>query len=131
MTQISKFRLNQKVQERILRNLFIAISKINKERQSKLFLDDLLTRTEKVVLAKRLAIALLLQSGSSYSDIKDLIKVSASTISSVNNKLNTGKGYREVINKLLSVESQQKDSWLTNFLNSKASISARNKTLPL
>ena len=129
MSQISKLKLNKKVQEDILKNLFISISKINKDELSKVFLEDLLTRTEKIVLAKRLAIALLLESGRSYSEIKDIVKVSASTISTVNNSLNNGKGYREIIKKLHSLESKQENSWLFDLFNSKASISSRRRLL--
>ena|SRR3989344_963250 len=129
MTQVSRFKLNRKIQEQIIRNLFISISKVNKEDISKLFLEDLLTRTEKIVLAKRLSIALLLESGKSYSEIKDIVKVSASTISSVNNKLNTGQGYREVIKKLHSLETKQESSGLLDFLNSKASLNSRVRFL--
>ena len=129
MTQVSRLKLNRKFQENILRNLFISISKVNKEDLSKLFLEDLLTRTEKIVLAKRLSIALLLESGKSYSEIREIVKVSASTISSVNNKLNTGHGYRAVIKKLHALETKQENSSLLDFLNSKTSLSSRNRFL--
>src|SRR3989344_801225 len=112
MTQVSKFKLDKKTQDTLLKNLLTVISKLNKEDQAKLFLDDLLTRTEKIVLAKRLAIALMLESGKSYEEIKDLLKVSSSTIGVINNRLNSCSGYKLVINHLQKMESKSKNSWL-------------------
>ena len=130
MTQVSKFKLDRKIQDTLLKNLLTVISKLNKEDQAKLFLDDLLTRTEKIVLAKRLAIALMLQSGKSYSEIKEILKVSSSTIGVINNRLNTGSGYKLVIGRLQKMESESKDSWLFDFFNSKSSLESRNRIIP-
>ena len=129
MTQVSKFKLDRKIQDTLLKNLLTVISKLNKEDQAKLFLDDLLTRTEKIVLAKRLAIALMLESGKSYEEIKDLLKVSSSTIGVINNRLNSGSGYKLVINHLQKMESKSKNSWLFDFINSKSSLKSRNRML--
>src|SRR3990172_2758701 len=129
MTQVSKFKLDKKTQDNLLKNLLTVISKLNKEDQAKLFLDDLLTRTEKIVLAKRLAIALMLESGNSYIEIKDLLKVSSSTIGVINNQLNNGAGYKMVIGRLQKMETKNKSSWLFDFINSKSSLKSRNRIL--
>lgn len=129
MTQVSKFKLDKKTQDNLLRNLLTVISKLNQEDQAKLFLDDLLTRTEKIVLAKRLAIALMLESGKSYEEIKNLLKVSSSTIGVINNRLNSGSGYKLVINQLQKMESKNKGSWLFDFINSKSSLKSRNRLI--
>ena len=129
MTQVSKFKLDKKTQDNLLKNLLTVISKLNKEDQAKLFLDDLLTRTEKMVLAKRLAIALMLESGNSYIEIKDLLKVSSSTIGVINNQLNNGAGYKMVIGRLQKMETKNKSSWLFDFINSKSSLKSRNRIL--
>lgn len=129
MTQVSKFKLDKKTQDTLLKNLLTVISKLNKEDQTRLFLDDLLTRTEKIVLAKRLAIALMLESGKSYEEIKDILKVSSSTIGVINNRLNSGSGYKLVISQLQKMESKGKNSWLFDLINSKSSLKSRNRIM--
>lgn len=129
MSQISRIKLKNKVYDSILHNLFVTVSKINKEQVSQVFLENLLTRTEKVVLAKRLAIALLLESGKGYSEIKDLVKVSSSTISNVNDKLESNRGYRKVVRRLHSLEAKKENSWLFDLISSKSSLKSRNRIL--
>jgi len=127
MSQVSRNKLDLKTQNNLLKNFLLVISKLNKEEQAKLFLDDLLTRTEKIVLAKRLAIALMLESGKSYDEIKDLLKVSSSTIGLVNNQLNNGFGYKLVLKGLLRPKKQSKDSLLLDFIKSKSSLKSRKR----
>ena len=66
------------------------------------FLTDLLTPTEKVMLAKRLAIALMLIKGYDYASIRSSLKVSPQTIGSVSLWLKySGSGYRKSIERII------------------------------
>lgn len=67
------------------------------------FLDDLLTPVEKIMLAKRVAIAfLLLEDNFGYEYISKTLKVSRGTIARVNSVLITqGKGYKQILGNML------------------------------
>lgn len=80
--------------------LWEVISKINSRSEIKDFVSDILSPTEKTMIAKRLAIASLLLRGYNYEAIKDLLKVSQSTISKVAIPLNNNMGYKTAINKV-------------------------------
>jgi uncharacterized protein YerC len=70
------------------------------------FFNDLLTPTERIVLAKRLAIAILLAKGYGYAAIRKTLHVSPPTIATVSIALRyKGEGYRRVVNKLLKEET--------------------------
>ena len=73
------------------------------------FIHDLLTPTEKVMLSKRLSIAVLLAKGYDYRTISGLLKVSTSTILSVVRKQSIfGEGYRLVVGKVIRNEELEK-----------------------
>ena len=64
--------------------------------------DSLFTKTERLMLAKRLAIALLLERGRSYKDISRVLKVSSVTIGLVRNNIMKGnQPYSDLIRNLL------------------------------
>jgi len=69
------------------------------------FLEDFLTPTERIVLAKRITIAFMLKKGYDYEIIKSILKVSQSTVSAINLKLKySGKGYHKILDKILLQE---------------------------
>lgn len=75
------------------------------------FIEDLLSPTERVMLIKRLAIAVLLVKGYTYDDIDDTLKVSRSTIMNVSIWLKHGKnGYRKAANQIM--EAQKKEEFI-------------------
>jgi len=125
MAQLSRFKLDRKTQNEILENFFKSFSDLRTNDQVQLFIDDLLTRTEKIMLSKRLAIAVLLHSGTSYQEIKTTLKVSGATIASVNNSLNQGSGYTLVISKL--IKNSSKEGWFKTLLHSKTNMKSRSK----
>lgn len=103
MAQISKRLLNKKVSHRIFEIFTEVISTLNKPTDIQDFLDDLLSPTEKIMLAKRLTIAYLLLKGYKQRSICSILKVSLSTVNKVSTNLQTkGRGYKEVIGKLFT-----------------------------
>jgi uncharacterized protein YerC len=87
MPQISLRKMNPEIEKRTL-DVFVAVllnSRASLNPSS--FIDLFLTPTEKIMLAKRVAIAILIKRGYSYDLIKSCLKVSQSTISGIVNQL--------------------------------------------
>ena len=106
MAQISRRKLNPKVQEKI-ENLFEDFLKtIGKHPKASEVVADLFTPTEKVMLAKRITIAYLLyQNKSDIRNIADAIKVSTTTVAHINFILkNSGSGFRTILSRLEKTE---------------------------
>ncbi|MEK7622494.1 MAG: YerC/YecD family TrpR-related protein [Patescibacteria group bacterium] len=109
MAQISKYKLSVKAEAEI-KSLFTEIvSLLSRPEDIVAFLDDFLTPTERIVLAKRITIAFLLKQGCSYETIMHTLKVSAPTISDVSLKLKySGKGYHQILDKILAQKKIKK-----------------------
>lgn len=85
--QISKRALNPKLEKEIKKMLSQVVADLPNNEKAEIFLQDFLTETEYIVLAKRLAVMYYLSKGSSYEKIKKEVKVSSATIASVQNAL--------------------------------------------
>lgn len=83
MPQISKRYVKPAVKEKI-DNLFIeCIAECRNQKEAANFINVLLTRTEKTVIAKRVAIALMLTKGYTAAEIDEKLKVSQATVYTV------------------------------------------------
>lgn len=108
MSKISKRFLNKEIEERIFNIFWKTISSLQKPGDAKDFFQDLLSPAEQTMLAKRLAIAVLLIKGFSYSQIDDAIKVSRPTIMNVSLWLkHRGKGYKKAVENILKDEKKE------------------------
>ncbi|RJQ37341.1 hypothetical protein C4559_03820 [Candidatus Microgenomates bacterium] len=120
MAQISKYPILKDVEKRISEIFKNTISNLNSSEDIEDFFKDFLSPVEKIMLAKRLSIAVLLGKGYSYSSISKILRVTSSTISSVNISLKySGKGYKKMVEKVLKDEKtsefwQKIDDFLTN-----------------
>jgi uncharacterized protein YerC len=83
MSQISKKRLDKDVEREMFNQFWASLSKIDTPSAASEFFSDLLTKTEKYVLAKRFTCAILLVRGHSASEINKSIHLTYSTIGSV------------------------------------------------
>ena len=83
MSQISKKRLDKDVESEMFNQFWASLSKIDTPSTASEFFSDLLTKTEKYVLAKRFTCAILLVRGRSASEINKSIHFTYSTIGSV------------------------------------------------
>jgi len=109
MAQVSRRFIKPKVQERIISLFLSSIVLTGSQEAAASFIDDLLTPTEKIVLAKRLSVAFMLLEGYDYESIKDTLKVSSPTIGNVSVWLKVkGNGVRATIRKIKRNESLQK-----------------------
>ena len=101
MTHVSRKKLPNKVLRQILDSfLFVLTSTKKKEEMSK-FLDAFLSNTEKIMLAKRLAIVFLLSEAVEETKISETLLVTKSTVSRIKLWYETkGSGYKIAITKL-------------------------------
>lgn len=109
MPQVSKRFLNQKTQDRIFSLFISGIVTCSSKDSAISLVEDLLTPTEKIMLAKRFSIAYMLLVGYDYDSIISILKVSRTTVGHVSLWLKVkGNGFREVISKIKSNESTRK-----------------------
>lgn len=109
MSKISKRVLHQELENYIF-DLFIkTISDLKNESEVKNFVEDLLSPSERIMLIKRLAIAILLSKDYTYDAIDETLKVSRPTITRVSISLKYGKsGYQQVTQKILQRQKKEK-----------------------
>jgi len=133
MTQVSKRIVHKQIESRMYETLFEAIKHLRSKEEIQLFLTDLLSPTERTMLAKRLAIAALLMRAYEYESIMNMLKISSATISKVALVLHHNQGYKNTINKIARSESA-KEFWqqierLTSRLVSSRNYSANDEFL--
>ena len=109
MPQVSKYPLRQEVYERIFDLLLKIFIDSSSKREAAELLEELLTPTERVMIAKRLATAVLLIKGYEYKDIQDVLHVSKPTIANVNIAMKyEGKGYKKFAERIFKEEKMSK-----------------------
>ena len=97
MPHISAKKLDLKLLEKLLTQFFSTIQKSSDNRTFKYVGSELFTRTERIMLAKRLTAILLIDSGMSQNSVASELKMSISTISKIALKIERG-GYRAIRN---------------------------------
>lgn len=108
MTKVSRRFLNKELENHIFELFLKTIVGIRNTDDARNFIEDLLSPTERVMLIKRLAIAVLLTKGYTYDDIDDTLKVSRSTIMNVSIWLKHGKsGYTNAVKKILETQKRK------------------------
>ena len=105
MPQVSRRPLKKEVYKRIFELLLKVVSEPYEKKAAQKLLEDFLTPTEKIMLAKRLAIAVLLAKDFSYEAIGEIVKVSRPTIARVSTCIRyKGEGYKEFTERVLREE---------------------------
>jgi len=105
MPQISKNPVHKDVFYEIRDDFLWTLGQLRSEEEVKSFFYDFFTKTERVMLAKRLAIAMMIHKGFTYDDIKFILHVSTSTITSVSHWLDRGGvGVKHILDKLVKEE---------------------------
>ncbi len=97
--QLSKKKINRNLEKQIEEMLFGVLAEVKSPITEKQILDDLLTSAERTAVVKRLAIALYLDKGRNYEDVKNNLKVSSATIATVAENLGN-PGYQELIRRI-------------------------------
>lgn len=105
MAQVSKYPVSTDVEKRMYKILLEAISNLRGASEVEEFLNEFISPVEKVMLAKRMAIAVLLGKGYDYESIKKILRVTPTTIASINIALKySKKGYKKAVDKILKSE---------------------------
>lgn len=113
MTKVSRRLLNKELEKHIFELFTQTIAELKNQKDVESFLEDLLSPTEKIMLVKRLAIAILLAKGYTYNAIDDTLKVSRATIMNVSYWLKHGKsGYQQAVERI--IKDQKKEELLDN-----------------
>jgi TrpR-related protein YerC/YecD len=100
MPQLSAIPVPKSTERKIRKAFTKVLVNIKSEEEMERYIFDLMTPTERVMLAKRLAVASLLSKGYSYRDISEMLKVSTATVGRVSLWLRTaGDGYRLALKK--------------------------------
>lgn len=105
--QVSNHGLPREKEARLLEQLDTVLADLHSPKETTAFLSSFLTPTERLVFAKRLAIAWLLEQGKSYGEISKQLKVSSATISSVA-ELSQSQGMQ------LALRRMELDVWTKN-----------------
>lgn len=108
--QVSTQNLSQTDEDKLFEQLYTLFADLNSPQETRVFLESFMTPTERVVFAKRLAIAWLLEQGASYDEINKQLKVSSATISSV-------AEIRQMEGIQLAFKRMHLDRWAKNILN--------------
>ena len=108
MTQVSRYKLRVDVEKRIYDLLNDVLAGIKDKKEISNFLDDFFSPTEKTVMAKRLAIAILIAKGNDYQDIGQILKVTPVTISKMSFRMKYGNGsVKKIANKIANSDDNK------------------------
>jgi len=108
MTKVSRIPIEQRRINEFYDDFWSAVALLESKSEAKGFFFDLLTHTERKMLAKRLQVALMLAEGYDYQTIKSYVKVANNTIAKINNWLNTGAvGLTKVIERLIGLKKKK------------------------
>lgn len=115
MTRISRRPLRKELEVRMFEIFWQCFADLKSPKEVFEFFEAFVSPAEKVMLAKRLAIAVLLEKGWDYQSISSAVKVSTSTVNSVRSQmLYRGDGYRKAARKIIANEQ------IVNFLENLA-----------
>lgn len=96
MPHISKIKMAKSISDTISNEFIKILTKANKESELSQIIKEMLTKTEKIMLAKRIAIILLLDKNIPQHQIVDLLKVSYTTVAKISLEIEKGQ-YKNII----------------------------------
>lgn len=109
MPHVSRYKLEPKQEKELIESLNLVFSSISKREDMLKFIDSLLTDTEKLMLAKRLAVVVLIKEGLQDSDISDALHVTRMTVSKLRYfyEARAKEGYNLALTKIESDKNLQ------------------------
>ena len=131
MSQVSRLAMPKSLEDQMHKALRKAFADLRTEDEVGEFLEDLLSPTERIMLGKRLSIAVLLDKGYDHRTIGKILKVSVTTVHTVNYWLKQqGSGYRSVLAKIKSQEQWQSFTQeLTKFVGDYLTVTGQLRKL--
>jgi len=134
MSQVSRRIVNKKAQDKIFELFILSLVLSDSKETTTLFIRDLFSPTERIMLSKRISIAYMLIQGYDYDSISEVLKVSRTTIGKVSLWLKEkGDGFRQIIDKIKRKEkvkhilNEIEDSFLDILSTSKGQNWSRAK----
>ncbi|MFA6397227.1 MAG: hypothetical protein WDK96_00045 [Candidatus Paceibacterota bacterium] len=94
MPHISKNKISSKLYEKIFLKLISILEKAGNKNYLNLVIRELFTKTEKIMLAKRLAIILMISDNIPQHRVVEILKVSPSTVAKISLQVDVGKHKR-------------------------------------
>ncbi len=111
MTRISKYKLPQEKIEEIRNHFSHLVASLTNAKEIESFLDEFLTQEERLMLAKRLVLLMMIKRGYSPSLIQSVLHVSYESVRTYTNQLvNKSKLFQETIAALIKRE-KAKEFW--------------------
>ncbi|MBI2310037.1 hypothetical protein HYU89_04005 [Candidatus Collierbacteria bacterium] len=111
MAQVSVQYIKPEVKEKLQSLLVDCINRCAQASLAADFVDDLLTNTEKIMISKRIGVALMLLKHVGAREISDKLKVSFPTIYRVKTWLEVkGSGYRTLLETILKEDAAKQRS---------------------
>lgn len=110
--QVSKQDISDRIANRIFKSLYQVLADLKQPQAVEKFFGAILSPTERLVLAKRLAIAGYLKKNKSYEVIKNELKVSSVSIARVRSLLEQD---REGLT--LALKTIEADEWAEDLVN--------------
>lgn len=101
--QLSQNPINKTLERQLGEMFYQMLAEINTPEEMQTVFTDVLTEAERSAVIKRLGIALYLDKGRSYEDVKNNIKVSSATIATVAENLGN-EGWQEMIRRIKAEE---------------------------
>jgi uncharacterized protein YerC len=99
MPQLSKRYLHKDIEERLYHVFLEHLANLHGFSLMSEFIECVFSKKERIMIAKRLAIAVLLSRGNTYDEIDETLKVSKSTITGIQRQLSLeAPGYKKAIN---------------------------------
>jgi uncharacterized protein YerC len=90
MPHLSQRKLEKDHFLQINKQLYKILEGLVRNNNTKVFLNEILTKTEKVMIAKRLATIAMLDKGESSYSIEKMLKISSSTVIKMSHKFGEG-----------------------------------------
>jgi len=103
MPHVSKRKIDAKFSEKLFKKLLSVLGKAQDKKYLSSVITELFTETEKIMLAKRLAIILLLSNNIPQHKIVDILKVSPTTVAKASLQIEIGK-----YNTILKISQREK-----------------------
>jgi uncharacterized protein YerC len=97
--QLSNNPLNKNIEKQLSEMMYGILAELQNPEDIKMVMNDVLTEGERLAILKRLGIAVYLDKGRNYEDVKTNIKVSSATIASVAENLGN-PGWQEMIRRI-------------------------------
>ena len=107
MPRVSRIPVKKDVYKDLLDSFVNLIIDFKEEFEVKAFLNDFLTPEEKLMLSKRLILALMVKKNFSVEDIRGILRVSKATVHSMKHWLSFKKGIKIGVEKLKKREESR------------------------